>query len=65
MAKLLTTDQAAEYLGLAANTLAKKRCEGTAPVFVRLGRNGSVRYRLHDLNAWLVEASSTSQRTAA
>ena len=43
---------AAALLGLAAGTLANRRCEGSAPPHYRLGGNGHrVTYSLHDLAA--------------
>lgn len=63
---LMDTVGAASFLGLSPSTLAKKRVHGDGPKFVYLGgKSGSVRYRLEDLNAWLVEASSTSESVAA
>lgn len=64
MPTLLTTEAAAAYLGLAANTLAKKRHFGTGPVFCYLGKGGAIRYRVSDLDAWLIEATSTSEAAA-
>lgn len=59
---LMDTAGEAEYLGLSPSTLAKKRLSGDGPTFVYLGgRNASVRYRLDDLNAWLIAAKSTSE----
>jgi predicted DNA-binding transcriptional regulator AlpA len=65
MGNLLTTHQAAERIGWAANTLEKKRVYGEGPRFLKLGR--SVRYREEDLEDW-IEArvvSSTSEAVAA
>lgn len=51
-AELLTREEAAEYLGLKPQTLAKWACRGRYGVpFIRLG--GLVRYRRSDLDAWL------------
>lgn len=55
---LLTTSDAAAYLGLACATLNKWRCHGGGPVFVKLGR--AVRYRRDDLNAFLAERAKRS-----
>lgn len=50
--KLLTTDQAAEFLGVAAGTLAVWRCLARYRLpFVKIGR--SVRYDEADLVAWM------------
>ena len=58
---ILTTREAASYLGLAMTTLNKWRCHGGGPVFVKLGR--AVRYRREDLNVFVEQRSvlSTSQ----
>lgn len=52
---LLTTRQAAEYCGLAKNTLEKMRLYGrkddNTPRFVKLG--SAVRYHPDDLDAWI------------
>lgn len=63
---LLDTDAAAEWLRLSPQTLRRKRCEGSGPRFVSLGsgKNSPVRYRLTDLEAWLVEADSTAAKFA-
>jgi hypothetical protein len=42
---------AAAYLGLASSTLAKLRCRGGGPAFLKLGRR--VVYDQHDLDDWL------------
>lgn len=50
---LLTTPQAADFLGLAAPTLESWRCRGTAgPRYVRLSKR-AVRYRAADLDEWV------------
>ena len=46
----LNTRQAADYLGLAAKTLARYRIEGCGPVYHRFGT--CVRYLRADLDAW-------------
>lgn len=63
--ELLDTLQAARWLQITPNTLAKHRCRGTGPKFVRAGpgKQSPVRYRPRDLEAWLVEAMSTSENT--
>jgi excisionase family DNA binding protein len=53
--RLLTPEQAAEQLALRPQTLARWRCEGQGPVFIRLGR--SVRYRQSDLDAWIAQGA--------
>lgn len=47
----LSHGDAARHLGLAESTLAKMRCRGGSPTFMRLGRK--VVYRRADLDAWL------------
>ena len=54
---LIKENEAAERLGVSISYLRKSRCEGTrkrttpAPPFVRI--DGSIYYRLADLNAWV------------
>lgn len=43
---------AAIYLGLSEKTLAMKRCEGTGPKFIKMGR---IFYFIRDLDAWIEE----------
>lgn len=57
IAKLLDTAEAAVYLRLATQTLAKWRSQGRGPSFVRLG--GSVFYRLSELDQF-IEAGVTA-----
>ena len=52
-AAMLTTVQAAQYLGLAVSTLNKWRCHGGGPKFLKLGR--AVRYRQSDLEMFVAE----------
>lgn len=62
---VLTTEQAARYVGLSASTLAKKRVTGiNSPPYVQAVRNGAVRYRTRDLDAWMDARtySNTSER---
>jgi len=58
---LVDTEEASRLLGLSPYTLRRKRCEGTGPRYVKLGPRGAIRYRLTDLEGWLVEATNTSQ----
>ena len=46
----LTPDQAADYLGQAANTLRQWRSQGRGPAYEKRGRN--IRYNMADLDAW-------------
>jgi excisionase family DNA binding protein len=56
---IMTTPQAAAYLGLGITTLEKWRLvRNNGPKFLRLGR--AIRYRLKDLDAWLDESVRTS-----
>ena len=49
---LMTRPQAAEYLGVAHQTLSLWACTGRHDLpFIKIGRN--VRYRRSDLDAWL------------
>jgi hypothetical protein len=53
----------ARYLAVAVQTLARWRCYGGGPPFVRLGGR-KIGYRVAALDAWLVEQErrSTSER---
>jgi len=57
----MTTEQAAQFLGLRPNTLEIWRFRGTGPKFVKLGR--AVRYRLADLEDFI--QAQTRQKTAS
>jgi excisionase family DNA binding protein len=62
--QLLTTEQAAEYLGgLQKNTLEGWRTSGKQLRFVKIGR--LVRYRQSDLDAYLESQTRTSTSKAA
>ena len=50
--RILRTPEAAEYLGLAASTLEKKRLTGDGPEFVKL-TSRAVGYDIRALDAWL------------
>lgn len=50
--RLLSTAEAAEFLGVSRRTLEDWRRNGRGPKFVALSRN-AVRYRLIDLEAWV------------
>ena len=54
MKKLLSTKEAAEYLGLAPITLSKKRCypKPGDPAYIKCG--SAIRYRIEDLDAWVL-----------
>ena len=49
---LLTTKQAAEYLGVSCAFLERDRWAGARVPFVRVGSR-AVRYRLQDLDAYI------------
>lgn len=51
MARYVRTPQAAEFIGLAAQTLNKWRVEGSPIPFSRLGR--AIVYDVHDLEAFV------------
>lgn len=54
-AGLMTTDEAAKYLGLSAGALEIWRQRGTGPTYRKLGEgtNSPVRYQKEDLDAWV------------
>ena len=49
---------AAEYCGVSQSFLAKGRCHGYGPKFLKLGK--AVVYDLRDLDAWLEQSRRTS-----
>jgi len=49
--EMLTTQEASEFLGIAAGTLANQRARGEGPVFVKYGR--TIRYRRVDLEKYI------------
>jgi hypothetical protein len=55
--------EAASYLNLAAASLAKMRCMGGGPVFIRLGRK--IGYMRPDLDKWLAARRATNTSDAA
>lgn len=59
----LTTEQAAELLGLKRTTLEAWRCRGGGPQFIKLGR--AVRYRQADLEEWIESRTRTSTSSRA
>jgi len=68
-ARLLTTREAAELLGLSLKTLERYRASGVGPHYIKLaaGRSGRVRYRRGDLEAWIAAhcRASTVSATAS
>ncbi len=48
---VMTTRQAASYVGLSVSTLNKWRCYGFGPKYLKLGR--AVRYRQEELDRYL------------
>lgn len=59
---LLSTLEAAAFLGLKPQTLRKWRWEGDSPPYIRLGKGTRSRpkYRREDLEKWLQERTFTS-----
>jgi len=53
--KYMDTRSAAEYLGLAQQTLCNYRCQGKGPKWTPLP-NGRVRYVVDDLERWVHSA---------
>lgn len=53
----MNVEGAAAYLGLSTKTLAMKRCDGTGPKFIKLGR---IYYFRDDLDEWLRSMRVTS-----
>ena len=61
--RFVRTAEAARLLDLSPRTLEKHRCDGTGPVYHKLG--GRVVYSIADLQAWIPEAASQSTSKAA
>jgi hypothetical protein len=61
--QLLTANEAADFLRLKASTLAKMRCMGGGPKYLRRGR---VLYPLAELEAWVAKrlVASTAEYDA-
>lgn len=55
---LLSTESAADYIGVKKNTLEVWRVRGCGPVYKKIG--GAVRYRISDLEAFLESCSRKS-----
>lgn len=66
--KILMNDEAAERLGVAAQTLRVWRWRGFGPPYIRLGPGMTARaaYTEEDITAWLASRrfNSTAQETA-
>ena len=62
--KYLAPDEASQFIGAAVQTMARWRCEGGGPPFIRVGSR-RIRYALDDLIAWMDarRVSSTSEVT--
>jgi hypothetical protein len=60
--RLLHTSEAADWLRVSPDWLARHRWAGTGPAFIRVGGKygRAVRYRLFDLQAWIEENRVTS-----
>ena len=59
----LSPRQLADKLNLSEPTLARMRCQGTGPAFLKLSR--SVKYRWSDVERWLAERARQSTSEAA
>jgi excisionase family DNA binding protein len=55
---LLTTQQLADVLHVTVGTLHKWSYRGTGPRFIKVG--GRNRYRVSDVEAWLVEQETNA-----
>jgi predicted DNA-binding transcriptional regulator AlpA len=49
--ELIPASRLSAFIPIAAQTLARWRCEGQGPAFVKIGRR--VAYRAGDVRAWL------------
>lgn len=61
--KLQSAKQIASVLKISEVTLARMRCEGSGPAYVKLGR--SVKYRPSDIETWLKACTRTSTSETA
>jgi excisionase family DNA binding protein len=59
----LTAQEAADYLRSSPSTLAKRRLDGSGPVFYRIGT--SIRYRRSDLDRWMGQSASQTSLSLA
>jgi hypothetical protein len=62
-AAIMGAAEAASYLNLSSASLAKMRCMGGGPVFIRLGRK--IGYMRADLDKWLAARRATNTSDAA
>ena len=65
MEDLLTTKQAAQFVGLSESTLNQYRVTGRGPKFIRLGGTRLVRYDRAQLEAWALSDQRQSTSEAA
>ena len=49
--KYLTPKETSRFIGVAVQTLARWRCAGGSPPFIRVGRK--IMYAVEDLTAWM------------
>ena len=61
--RFVRTPEAARLLDLSPRTLEKHRCDGTGPIFHKLG--GRVVYAVSDLHAWVAASARQSTSEAA
>ena len=60
LSRLLSREEAADYLGLKPQTLAAWAHQGQGPPYLKLGR--AVRYDQTDLDGWLAERRVLADR---
>jgi hypothetical protein len=58
--RLLTTQQAAEHIGISKGTLQNMRVAGTGPLYIQVRPRGSVRYTTRHLQEWIERNQRTS-----
>ena len=64
-AAALDTVAAAKYVGVHPITLARWRSHGDGPAYVRMGRNGRIRYSIEALDRFLTEGTVDPSKAAA
>lgn len=62
--QVLTTEEAADYLGFEVSTLKNWRYQDEGPRYIRTGDGprGGIRYLLEDLNDWLDDRRVTPSK---
>lgn len=57
--KLLTTAEAAKFIGISPRTLETWRSKLTGPTYIKAPGSAAVRYRETDLEKWVEDSAQT------